>query len=514
MHTAPFNKALTSVDLAVGADVIFFVVQTPTFERISPACPPACLSVLYASSGFSVKEENDSELDDAVIDATGDDSDDLDDVVIDLTSSSSDVIPRPKPPCPTTTAAGNAPAVSPSISSVLKRAAPDPTDLKAHASAPALAMTTSPALVGLSRRPGREAQGVTHGEKRAPALAQASSVEDLTRGGWGDYSPPARLSRSLSLSQTSAPSAWNGAAAAAAAGCAKVTRSSHRRRSRANSTSSPLPVLEMSASMPTGGIGLSDATAVAREDLTARSFGSVASLRHRRRGSLGGGSGGGGGGIKHARRKSSCEVSSGSSAPLSRSHRMPSSNHGNSLRNAGRPVSLPRGIMERGSRGGEEEVPGEALSIGGDAGFGWVLRSPGAPPDDRRRSKSFAGGARPSATHSRSDLNPVRSSNGGAPEHPPGLAGAASVDVYGLSAEWARRDSGEQESGMFVAGYKDEEMAPAQTPHASPSDTGDSAAMRRAHGLSSVARRMDRLEIRSPAVETRAAQVRYSVFCR
>ncbi|CBN78046.2 conserved unknown protein (Partial), partial [Ectocarpus siliculosus] len=465
-------------------------------------------------NGFSVEEENDSELDDAVIDATGDDSDDLDDVVIDLTSSSTDVIPRPKPPCPTTTTAGSAPAVASSTSSILKRAAPDPTDLKAHASAPALAMTTSPALVGLSRRPRREAQRVTHGEKRAPALAQASSVEDLARGGWGDDSPPARLSRSLSLSQTSAPSAWHGAAAAAAAaaGCAKVTRSSHRRRSRANSTSSPLPVLEMSASMPTGGIGLSDATAVAREDFTARSFGSVASLRHRRRGSLGGGSGGGGDGIKHARRKSSCEVSSGSNAPLSRSHRMPSFNHGNSLRNPGRPVSLPQGIMERGSRRGGEEIPGEALSIGGDAGFGWVLRSPGAPPDDRRRSKSFAGGARPSATHARSDSNPVRSSGGGAAQYPPGLAGAASVDMYGLSGEWARRDSGEQESGMFVAGDKDEEMAPAQTPQASPSDTGDSAAMRRAHGLSSVARRMDRLEIRSPAVETHAAQAQLEIM--
>ncbi|CAN0575392.1 unnamed protein product, partial [Ectocarpus sp. 12 AP-2014] len=156
---------------------------------------------------------------DALIDATGDDSDDLDDVVIDLTSSSTDVIPRPKPPCPTTTTAGNAPAVPPSTSSVLKRAAPDPTGLKTHASAPALAMTTSPALVGLSRRPGHEAQGVTHGEKRAPALAQASSVENLARGGWGDDSPPARLSRSLSSSQTSVASAWNGAAAAA--GCAK-----------------------------------------------------------------------------------------------------------------------------------------------------------------------------------------------------------------------------------------------------------------------------------------------------
>ncbi|CAN0208892.1 unnamed protein product, partial [Ectocarpus sp. 8 AP-2014] len=55
-------------------------------------------------------------------------------------------------------------------------------------------------------------------------------------------------------------------------------------------------------------------------------------------------------------------------------------------------------------------------------------------------------------------------------------------------------------------------MAPAQTPQASPSDTGDSAAMRRAHGLSSVARRMDRLEIRSPDVETHAAQAQLEIM--
>lgn len=434
----------------------------------------------------------------------GREDDDLDDIVIDL----------PPPPSLTAlaqvdsaeAAAANAP---PPRSGALKRC---------HDSAPALGMTTSPAL-GLNKRWGRDTLVVTHAEVE---LSQGNSAENLAYRGWGEDSPPSRLSRSLSSSQATAPAAWIGAG-----GCSKVSRSSLRRRSRANSTSSPLPVLETSASMPTGGTatGLSDAAAGG--DWTSRSFGSAAAFpRHGRRRSHcggGGGAGGSGGNGEHHRSKSSCEVPPGlhGSAPLARSYRMPFWNNqgggsggnslqggGNSLNSGGRPISLPSGITRKLSSGARllaEEPEPPCTDDGADSGFGWVLRSPGAPLDDRRRSQSFAGGGvRLSLERSKSESNPPGSSfsTGGARRRPPGLVGA-SGDEYGLSDAWMGRGLDGQDLGM--GGDGDEDMAPAQTPQGS--ELGTSAALYRAHGLSSVARRMDRLEIRSPNVESHAAQV-------
>lgn len=486
--------------------------QRATVATASPSpnnSPPTILAPFFTfdPAGFSLEEQNDSELDDAVVDATPDDGDDIDDVVIDLSSSSST---EPKSTTAKAEAAAAATAtatVPPPRSGVLKRASSVATGLKtSNASAPALAMTTSPALVGHnSRRSDRDTVVVTHAEievSAASALAQAASVEELAGARWGDDSPPARLSRSLSASQSSAPTAWSGAAAA---GCAKVTRSSHRRRSRANSTSSPLPLLEMSVSMPTLGAvgGLEDTAAGA--DWTTRSFGSGSAgfPRHGRRGSYAGTSS-----IENLRKKGLLEGPAAvhGSAPLARSHRMPVWNEGNVLKSVGRPISLPSGITQRAIRGAEGVADGDASSIGGDAGFGWVLRSPGAPLDHRRRSQSFAGG-RTSLARSRSDSNPSAfSSMNGTRERPPGLPGA-SDDEYGLPGTWTGRGSEGHGQGPMVDGAEDNDMSPAQTPQASPSQHGTSAAMQRAHGLSSMARRMDRLEIRSPNVETHAAEV-------
>lgn len=481
-------------------------------------------------AGFSLDEEsgsdNDNELDDAAIDATPtpDDCSDLDDVVIDLPPSSTAAAAPPSRPGP----------------GVLRRSSSVATGLRANA--PVLAMTTSPALVGLHRRPGHDTVVVTHAEVGAAAAAavtapvQAASAEDFAVERWGDNSPPARLSRSLSSSHAAGPPSWG----PATVGCAKVTRSSHRRRSRANSTSSPLPVLEMSASMPAGGIGFADAAAVAAAaDWTTRSHGSASGFaRHARRGSYGGGivgcGGGGGGGNadSHLRRNSSHDVSAvRGSAPLSRSHRMPvwsshgggSSSRSSGLGSVGRPISLPSGIMQRGGvRGGEGGVIPTAESPGGgggggDGGFGWVLRSPGAPLDHRRRSQSFAGG-RSSLARPRPDSNPRFSSSSGVRERPPPGGGGADDGAfgegYGLPGAWAERNS---EGRGVLLGDEDQDqdadmdmdVAPAQTPQASPSRQGTSAGLIRAHGLSSMARRMDRLEIRSPNVETHAAQVPY-----
>lgn len=489
---------------------------TPAFFSFDPA-------------GFSVEEEDESELDDAVVEAKSDDGDDRDDVLVDLSSSSAEPSEEPKSTTPKTAeaaavAAGEgegggggevaATAAPPKRRGVLKRAASVATGLKGdQSSAPAPAMTTSPALAGLNRRSDRNSVVETYAEAEvsaATALRQAASVEDFAGVKWGDDSPPARLSRSLSASVPSATTAWGGAAAAAAAatGCAKFTRSSHRRRSRANSTSSPLPVLETSASLPTGGVGLEDAAAGV--EWTTRSFGSGGFARHGRRRSYGG-DGGSGGSTENLPKKALREGPAAyGSAPLARSHRMPAWNQGNVLKSIDRPTSLPSGIAQRAIIPGVEGLAGgDASCIGGDAGFGWVLRSPGAPLDHRRRSQSFAGG-RASMARSRSASNSSSfASVSGARERPPGLPGA-SDDEYGFHDAWTSQVLEGHEQGPIIgdaAEDNDAGMSPAQTPQASPSKGGTSAALRRAHGLSSMARRMDRLEIRSPDVETHAAEV-------
>jgi len=285
-------------------------------------------------------------------------------------------------------------------------------------------------------------------------------------------------------------------------------------------------MLEMSASMPTGGIGLGDAAAGAAvagagagTDLTTRSFGSGGFPRQGRRGSCGGG--GGGLSIDTLRRKSSCDAPAAQgSAPLARSHRMPLWNPGNGglggLKGAGgRPISLPSGIMQRGTRGGDGEPAAAAAAAAADAGIGWVLRSPGAPLDHRRRSQSFADGrsglarARSDSTHggvcSTSGRAAMKERGDGS-----GGGGGASGDEH-VGAWVGRSSRGPLASSMMndeeEEEEEEEEVSPAQTPMASPSNHGTSAAMHRAHGLSSVARRMNRLEIGSPDVDTHAAQV-------
>ncbi|CAM9399039.1 unnamed protein product [Sphacelaria rigidula] len=54
--------------------------------------------------------------------------------------------------------------------------------------------------------------------------------------------------------------------------------------------------------------------------------------------------------------------------------------------------------------------------------------------------------------------------------------------------------------------HAEKAMGTNQTPQTSPSQS-NTAARQRSNNLSSVARRMDRLEIRSPDVDTQAAQV-------
>lgn len=498
------SPARASLDKkATAATALIFFLKA---KRNSPALHHTVPFFSRAPAGFSVDEEgNDSELEDAAMGATPtptpDDGSDLDDVVIELPSLSST---EPKSKTASTAAAVAAMLPSGSGPGILKRSSSVATGLKGNApAAPVLAMTTSPALVGLNRRLSRDTVVVTHAEieadvevSAASALAQAASAEEFAAERWGDNSPPARLSRSLSSSHASGPIGWSGAA-----GCAKVTRSSHRRRSRANSTSSPLPVLEMSASMPTGGIGFADTAAAAAVDWTTRSFGSGST-----------------GFPRHARRNSSYEAPAvRGSAPLSRSHRMPvwsqGSGSGSGLKSVGRPISLPSGIMQRGIRGGEGVPAAEASSAaagGGDGGFGWVLRSPGGALDHRRRSQSFAGGGRSGLAGARPDSNLGFSSWSGVGQLPVGPAGAASGDDYGMVGAWTGRSSEAQAQGAVLGDEdQDEDMlsSSAQTPQASPSRQGTSAALHRAHGLSSMARRMDRLEIRSPDVETHAAQV-------
>eukprot|EP00903_Cladosiphon_okamuranus_P011726 g11026.t3 len=506
-------------------------------RHLSPMIP---VSGGFVGYGFSVEEknENGSEQDDVAIDATPtpDDGSDLDDGVIDLPPSTST---EAMPPTTASTGAETGAAASPpsgpgglgwssSVASGLR------------AGAPVLAMTTSPALVGLNnRRSGHDAVVDVDNQAEvevsaATALAQAAaSAEEFDAERWEDNSNdhPASLSRSLSSSHASGPAGWG--PAGAAAGCAKVTRSSHRRRSRANSTSSPLPVLEMSASMPAGGVGFADAKA---SDWTTRSYGSAGFSRHARRGSYGGGivggcggiadvtlrkfsSCGGGGGDSKPRRDSTGEVLAvRGSAPLSRSHRMPAlgQENGGGLKSVGRPISLPSGIgvvqreRLRGVEGGLPAAEASSPGGGGDGGFGWVLRSPGAPLDHRRRSRSFAGG-RAAVAREKPDSTTKFSSASGVRELPlPGF-GEDCGEGYGLPGAWAERDS-EGQGAMLGNDDQDEDMAPAQTPQASPSKQGTSAALHRAHGLSSMARRMDRLEIRSPNVETHAAQAQLEIM--
>lgn len=392
--------------------------------------------------------------------------------------------------------------------------------------APARAMTSSPALF-LKRKPSRQASlAVTQGEAiaAAAAAAQLTAEEELLDWGCDNGNPPLRLSRSLSSSQASSTfSSWAGSGGGAA-GCAKVTRSSLRRRSRASSTSSPLPMLETSASLPNGSGGTVADTAGAAATVGSwgtRSVGSDVFVRPsaaRRRSFAQSFEG------LHSR--SSTDVATSAvegSAPLVRSHRMRSSGWsqgsgaGGNIMAVDRPVPLLRGSSVGDMRGLLDEDPsGETASsyVGGDPGVGWVLCAPCSAPLGRHRSQSVA-------NSSQSVLKMARSRSESTPDSRPIGSISGQLSRLASNGETMRERSSnpsqmarprldaetEREHKSMLDAGSEMRTSPAQTPQVSPSREGTSAAQRRAHGLSSVARRMDRLDIGSSDVKTNAAQV-------
>lgn len=430
----------------------------------------------------------------------------------------------------------------------LKRAA-SATTFRSHTSsaAPTMSRTNSPHLL---RRPLRRASGlaVTQNDELATARTAATVSEAAAAAAarefaeWDDGSPPPRISRSLSLSQASG-TGWNGNGSGAnngnsnggggGNGCAKVTRTSLRRRSRANSTSSPLAVLEATGS--TGEPGSAGSGSCGSG--TSRSVGS---------GGASGGTGAGGLGLgarhKHRRRRSMFKsleglhgrmwgemntVASSSSAGAAaaaavtaRSHNLPFSGRSNSS-SGKRPTSLPKGLSFAGI-GRDQGVEGldpvvGAGSLGGDPGVGWVLRAPTAP-FGRHRSHSFASGGQDFPQHARSasvsglSMRPATAGS---------LLSHAALDRelfqggFGLGllgGGHAEEDAGDIRGLEGIGGGTEApRVAQERTPQSSPSRSG-SAARQRSNNLSSVARRMDRLEIRSPDVDTHAAQVMIRAF--
>lgn len=430
-------------------------------SRLTPVHPVGReIPLFLLPIGFSLEEEDDSDLDD-IIDLTMTSQDEpttqaRPDLRDDLSEASPTPAPAPAPTPEITTASPPVPAPIQSAASMLHRRTVSATPFSSNSSPPALAMTSSPALL-LKRQQIRRRSSLSLTYRESSAMARASTGVERELAGYGDDSPPTRLSRSLSLSHTSAPpSALSGA------GCAKVTRSSLRRRSRANSTSSPLPVLDTSASLPTVGAG--DGSSAG--NWGTWSLGSGAFPRHdirRRRPCANANSVEG----LH-NRTTGQEAIPDDSGPIARSCRMtPGWGPANETAEGERPISLPSGFTLGALRGmdADSEAATASSASKGDPGVGWVLRAPGSP-EGRHRSQSFASGI--------------------------------------LSAGLARMDQEGESTGNSDSAS--EATSNAQTPQGSPQH-GTSAAMHRAHGLSSVARRMNRLEIRSPDVQTIAAQV-------
>lgn len=379
-------------------------------------------------------------------------------------------------------------------------------------SVPALSLTESPHL--LIKRPSRrgglaaglmatqsdEAIATTSTTASARTAADAREPAD-----WDDGSPPPRLSRSLSLSQASGPAAWSGGGSAGGSGsgsgtgCAKVTRASVRRRCRANSGSSPMPMpmLEMSSSLDRYGPAETVVSGVSRSLTQSRSalFGSAGGALR----------------FESSRRRRNVEVRSAgdigmmgtapSNGRLSRSaHNLPpglsAQGASGASRQRPRPLSLPMGLgLGSIARPGDRGDPAE-WSLCGDPAVGWVLRAPGAL-SRRHRSQSFAGGRQGfSEAHARSaSMSCTRAMPLSYPW--------SSADPHGFDGQEDPADGGQK----LVLSPERLSVAPTQTPQASPSNL-TSAARNRSNNLSSVARRMDRLDIGSPDdVGSQAAQV-------
>lgn len=462
----------------------------PPLRAISLPC-----AVLKHNIAFKLEEEDGCDVDDGAIDLTsptgGTESPDetqQDEIAADPESKPAPKSAAPAPPGP----------------SVHHRRAVSATAFKSAPAAPALSMTSSPALLlkrQLKRQQWRRSSLSVTGAEAVAAAAKAQAAAEEELSGWGNDSPRARLSRSLSSSQASASSGWSGAATATGAGCAKVTRSSLRRRSRANSTSSPLPLLDTSVSLP---IGTTADNASGSWSTRSAGSGGLARPDFRRQGSFTNSA-------ERLRSRSSSEIPSAyGGPPLSRSQRMPLG-WGHAWEMKDRPTSLPSGLALEGARAGGAGDPAGVPSVGGDPGVGWVLRAPSAPIV-RHRSHSFASGkAGVALPRSSSDSTSAASMS---VITAPSLSLALSEErAHGLLLSAARvsqeLDTAAGRRSVLNAGG--EAISPAQTPQASPSH-GTSAAMNRAHGLSSVARRMDRLEIRSPDVETHAAQVYICIY--
>lgn len=426
-------------------------------------------------------------------------------------------------------------------------------------SAPALSLTDSPHLFG--RRAVRRASSAglpvaslstgsvsTYPTDTEPSTLLSSSVTTSARAGgasrklagWNtNDSPPARLSRSLS--HTSGAAAWSAvgggsggsAGGGSGAGCAKVTGTAFRRRSRANSASSmmPMPVLETSSSFDSNHRAVAETTAGGSSSSWSHSrgfglnflgsgSGSGGGMRHDasiKRHSLSSFSGRFYGGSGEDNGTTAADGADGSADPMrvsrSQSH-LPSGRTGTSAAHGGvlaaasslhkRPMSLPKGL-------GLAE-PGNAAteSLSGDAAVGWVLRAPGtATSFGRHRSNSFASGRKGylQARHLRSAS---LSATGGGGSPPSWQRQASSCSDRREAAE--EENEGASEGGKqrlrSASSVADmgQSVGAAQTPQTSPTHSS-SAARHRSNNLSSVARRMDRLEIRSPDVDTQAAQV-------
>lgn len=454
---------------------------------------PSGVEAGTASSPAAETEQAGSDLDDAVVDLSSPTAVEADAALGLVEAEDEDEsLPDPQPTRPAAPAI-SAPSVGPGA--LHHRRAASATGFRSNPSASALSMTRSPTLRSQRRRR-RSSLGVTQAEEVATAAKSQAADEDELAA-WDDSTPPARLSRSLSLSQAS--SSWSSGAA-----CAKVTRSSLRRRSRANSTSSPLPMLETSTFLPTGGV----AETGPGGSWSTRSFGSGGFPRHDFRMRHGSASG-----VECLQSQSSVELSQAkyASMPLLRSHRMPLGfGHGGATDE--RPTSLPSGLSLGAPGDGN---PTEASSTG-DPGVGWVLRAPGAL-FGRHRSQSFVSSSNTGhlKSLSRSDFTAgVAMSVSAGP-----LAGLASDEDEegggggGMAEMMDQEEPGttRERSAGSEGGGGGTSASGAETPPTSPSQE-TSSAMNRAHGMSSVARRMDRLEIRSPDVETGAAQVRVTAL--
>lgn len=308
------------------------------------------------------------------------------------------------------------------------------------------------------RRRSLSATGHLTSEVPVSSLAATWTEEKIDDGddleSDGHQASPPRLIRSMSSSHALIAPVFGGAIS----GCAKVTGSSYRRRSRASSTSSPLPVLETSKSLPTGGVSGTCSAAAS----TGWTFKNMGSEVQRRRSSM---------------NKFVAPRTGG--APLVRSHRMSMSQ----VDERSSPSCRHQRGFSLGEVGDVEEELSMVSGMGDDPDAKWVLRAPGAP-GGHHRSQSFVGYGLP------------RFSSAPTPHQSSGITRAASMSRFS-GAGWEM--SLESDAGDSPAD---------QTPQASLSP-GTDAATRRARGLSSVARRMNRLEIRSPdaAVETHATEV-------